>query len=94
MGLIIWIVRLIVILLVVRLVLRFVGGLMQGLRGAPAPPRVDARDRAVALVKDPVCGTYLPKEKAIAGRGAPPVYFCSEACLRAFEQRRSSSRTA
>jgi len=94
MALIVWILRLLVILLVVRLVLRFVGGLMQGLRGVSPPPRVDARDRAVALVKDPVCGTYLPKEKAIAGRGTPPVYFCSEACRRAFEQRHSGSRTA
>lgn len=91
MGLFLWIVRLLVILLVVRLVLRFVGGLMQGLRGTPSPPRVDTPRNPVPLVKDPVCGTYLPKDRAIVGGGSPPVYFCSETCRRRYEQ---GSRTA
>jgi len=35
------------------------------------------------LVKDPVCGTYVPERKAIQGGGQ---FFCSEECRRKFQQ--------
>ncbi len=35
------------------------------------------RGRPGHLVKDPVCGTYVPQESALSARGE---FFCSEAC--------------
>jgi YHS domain-containing protein len=81
-----WILLAIALLLVVRLVLRFVYGLVQGLTGATDAAGGGARSRARAkvvgaLVRDPVCGMYVPRDEAIEGRvGSETRYYCSEAC--------------
>ena len=57
---------------------------LAGLRGATPgrPRRAGIRDE---LVKDPVCGTYIPRRKAIArGDGAAARYFCSADCADRF----------
>jgi hypothetical protein len=37
------------------------------------------------LVRDPQCGTYVPKNKALAvGSGDATLYFCSAACHDAY----------
>jgi uncharacterized protein len=71
-----WTIRILLILLVIRLVLRFLRGVYQGMI---APPAEEVR--AVPLVKDPVCGTYVPRAKAlVAGAGGETQFFCSEEC--------------
>jgi uncharacterized protein len=83
-----WILNIIVLLLLLRLALRFVMGLMRGLsepsdgasssgrRPAAGPARI-----AGELVKDPVCGTYIPRDSAIAARVAGETrYYCSVTC--------------
>jgi YHS domain-containing protein len=81
-----WILLAIAFLLVIRLVMRFVYGLVQGLTGAAdtggGAARSGARAKvAGALVRDPVCGMYIPRAEAIAGRvGGEDRYYCSEAC--------------
>jgi uncharacterized protein len=79
-----WILRIILFLIVLRLVLRFVQGLFQGLSPEPRGARGGAGGRggrAAQLVRDPVCGTYLPRARAIAvGSGETLRYFCSERC--------------
>jgi uncharacterized protein len=51
---------------------------LAGLRGNPRPGRRASLDE---LVKDPVCGTYIPRRKAIARTGGTTTrYFCSAAC--------------
>ena len=78
-----WILLAIAFLLIVRLVLRFVYGLVQGLTGtSPASAAPGARAKvAGALVRDPVCGMYIPSGEAIAVRvGDETRYYCSEAC--------------
>jgi hypothetical protein len=50
-----------------------------------APARPDPRLRASGggrLVKDPVCGTYVPQETAVS---AGNEFFCSEECRRKFK---------
>jgi uncharacterized protein len=94
-----WIIRIVVLLIVLRLLLRFVTGLFQGLRGeGPRRPIATAARGAgtpMALVKDPVCGTYVPNGTALTRVMAGTTYsFCSEACLRAFERRGTASRPA
>lgn len=74
-----------VLALVVFLVLRsalaqFLAGL-RGERGVPGGRRA-IRDE---LVKDPACGTYIPRRKAIARKtGETTHYFCSAACADRF----------
>jgi uncharacterized protein len=84
-----WTLNIIVLLLLLRLVLRFVLGLFQGL----ADPSAGSKSRASSargggpakiageLVKDPLCGTYIPRDTAIAARlGGETRYYCSVTC--------------
>jgi YHS domain-containing protein len=82
-----WLLRLILLLVVVRLVWRFVAGLLEGITG---PGR-----EAVALVKDPVCGTYVVRDKALVARsGGDTAWFCSERCRDAWRASRTGTLDA
>jgi YHS domain-containing protein len=75
------IVSLILISLVVRGLVRLCRGIAEGLQGPPAPKP----PRAVPLVRDPVCGTYVvPANAVTSGAGAQMKFFCSENCRRAY----------
>jgi uncharacterized protein len=79
-----WILRVVLFLIVLRLVLRFVMGLVQGLSG-PASGSRSARPPSQPLVRDPVCGTYVPRSSALTARsGGATLYFCSEHCREAY----------
>mgnify|MGYP003694213133 CR=1 FL=1 len=66
----------IVLLLVIRAVWRVVGNMIAVSAGA-APDDGVGEPRAVKLLRDPVCGTYVSPDSAISdGRE----YFCSEKC--------------
>jgi hypothetical protein len=81
-----WILTAIALLLLLRLVLRFVLGLFQGLAGpaGAAPGRQGAAGGVKmvgALVQDPVCGMYIPRETAIVARVSGETrHYCSTAC--------------
>ncbi len=52
-----------------------------GRRPPAAPPPLTDE-----LVKDPVCQTYVARSRAVRGeRQGAPVYFCSEACARRYD---------
>jgi YHS domain-containing protein len=74
-----WILRIILVILIVRAIVRFVRGLLEGAR---VPSRSGPREAdAVPLVKDPVCGTYVVRARALtSGAGSDLHYFCSEQC--------------
>jgi len=58
---------------------RLVGGIVQGMTGRGPAGRPAAP--AVRMVRDPVCGTFVVPEHAIAiSDGRTRIYFCSEAC--------------
>jgi YHS domain-containing protein len=77
-----WILRLFLIWLVLRAVIRLVRGVAEGLSGTPAPPP------AVALVRDPVCGTFVaPATAPSLGTGAQMRFFCSENCRRIYQMK-------
>lgn len=68
-------------------------GVMSLLRGALTPQRSgtdrsgpqDRGERTGKLMKDPVCGTYVPAETALTARSDSGTnYFCSEECRRKF----------
>jgi YHS domain-containing protein len=69
--------RVILVILVVRAIWRLIAGISRGLSESS-----DRRQNpAVALVRDPVCGTYVLPGRALAARdGALVRYFCSERC--------------
>jgi len=77
--------RILLIVLVVRALWRLVVGVMEGARapgqvGGSRPPRRTSQP-AVPLVKDPVCGTYVVRDRAVTtSSGGETLYFCSERC--------------
>ena len=75
-----WLIRLLLAVLVIRVAWHFVSGFVTGVRGPSQKPA----EGSVALVKDPVCGTYIRRVDALSARaGAKTHYFCSERCQQA-----------
>lgn len=67
------------LLMIIRALSRLFAGIARGLREPSAGGR--RGDSAVALARDPVCGTYVVPGRALAARdGALVRYFCSERC--------------
>jgi len=88
-----WVLRFILLMIVIRVIWRFLGGIIDGLSGNSYPrPQGSQRGRggagpdgpgaaSVPLVRDPVCGTYVIRAKALTvGHGDGTQYFCSEKC--------------
>ena len=74
-------------LLIAALVIRFVWWLIARQMRAPAQAEPRARGRSVALVRDPVCGTFVEPARAIEARvGSTVHYFCSERCRSEFRR--------
>jgi YHS domain-containing protein len=85
-GVVLWIVRILILLLILRFVLRLVFSLLQSAKSAPPVSSGGTLERAGGeLVRDPQCGTYIPKSRAVvAGSGADVKYFCSIECRNKF----------
>jgi YHS domain-containing protein len=73
----------ILLIVVARLFWRLVDGVIAGARGEASRGR---RGRApVKLVRDPVCGTYVPPRAALSVTSDGSThYFCSEECRKTF----------
>jgi YHS domain-containing protein len=96
-----WLLRLLLLFMVVRALMLIVGGLIRGLIGAaqvPGEPQAGTGARSVArshgtLVQDPVCGTYILQERALATKTAGgTAFFCSERCRSAYDAQAARSR--
>lgn len=73
-----WVLRVIILILVVRALWQLLSGFIEG---AAPPARSGRAEKAVPLVRDPVCGTYVARSRALsAGQGEATQYFCSERC--------------
>jgi YHS domain-containing protein len=74
------ILKLVLVWLVFRAVIKLARGIMAGLGGAPPTPP------AVALVRDPVCGTFVaPANAPSLGTGSQMRFFCSDNCRRIYQ---------
>jgi len=72
------------LLLIARSFWKFIGSIVEGASSASGGRR-RAPDRRVALVRDPVCGTFVvPSATLSLSHRGQVTYFCSEACRRAF----------
>ena len=89
--------RVIVVSLILTVLLRLISStysaFMAGLRGSgddvhrPRRPGPSA-PRAVQMVRDPVCGTFVVPERAVSiADGHARVYFCSDSCRDAYRAR-------
>lgn len=90
-----WALRILLIILIVRAVMALVRGLMRGVMEAASVPGGDGGDRRHTarptrgtLVQDPVCGTFVVRDRALSTHsGGATHYFCSEDCRRAHAAR-------
>lgn len=96
-----WLLKLLLLFVLIRAVMLVVGGLIRGVLGqaAAAPGRSQGPSRGPVsvsdgtLVQDPVCGTYVVKDRALVMNGADgPVYFCSAACRSAYDPQVARAR--
>jgi YHS domain-containing protein len=74
---------LLLFLYIVRALMRLLHGIAEGMstRRQTQPP-------AVALQRDPVCGTYVVPSRALSsGTGEATRFFCSERCREAWARR-------
>lgn len=71
--------RLLLVLVALRFLFRFIGSVVRGYREADA--REAAASRSRDLVRDRVCNTFLPRDRALTAtvRGHEE-HFCSAAC--------------
>jgi YHS domain-containing protein len=98
-----WVLRFILLMIVIRVIWRFLGGIIDGLsgdssarsrgsqrsawRGGVGPGGPGGGAASVPLVRDPVCGTYVVRTKALTtGSGEQTQYFCSEKCRDEFRK--------
>ncbi len=91
----------VLMLVVARSFWRVVGGVVEGLGGAPRSrvPSAGPPPQGVPMARDPVCGTFVLPDRAISlGNGQRRVYFCSSTCRDAYQRdlaaRRAEGRTA
>src|SRR6478752_3927620 len=70
-----------------RAALSLWGGIKEGLRG-PAGSGGGVTSRGVQMVRDPVCGTFVVPDRAIALMvGRDHLYFCSTTCRDKYRSR-------
>ena len=71
--------RLLLALVALRFLFRFVGAIVRGYREADAREAASARSRE--LVRDRVCNTFLPRDRALRAMvHGHEEHFCSPAC--------------
>ena len=90
----------ILITFIARAFWRVIDGVIEGMRGGSAVDaraggsasgRAPAAKASVAMERDPVCGTFVVPERAIALADASGThYFCSPACRDAYQPKQGS----
>jgi len=73
---------LVLAMVIARAVWRVIDGVMDGLSGrASRSQGGNVPARGVQMVRDPVCGTYVIPDRALAvGDASQQVFFCSSRC--------------
>ena len=67
---------------------RTIDGIIEGVSGRSRSGRRSAAPQGTKLVRDPVCGTYVVPNEALAlTTHASTLYFCSDACRTKYQAR-------
>jgi YHS domain-containing protein len=82
------------LILLIRAGWQLLFGVLQGFATASAPPSSRAPLQGVSMVRDPVCGTFVVRDRAVVLRDGDPVYFCSTACRDKYRPAHVKGRTA
>jgi uncharacterized protein len=96
LRILLWIVRAVAILLLIRMILHGLFGARRSAQRTQSGHGPGGRTRAQEriggeLVRDPNCGTYIPKARAlVVGSGDAAQYFCSTECRDAYAKVPSS----
>jgi YHS domain-containing protein len=75
-------------------------GIIRGLqgqaRGTPQPRGSAVPQQGVQMVRDPVCGTFVVRDRALplAGTSGTTIYFCSTECRDKYRARPASPSSA
>jgi hypothetical protein len=78
-----WLLRILLVILIVRAVWRLLRGVVQGLDGRGSA----TLEKGIALARDPVCGTYVVRSRALTvGSGDEALFFCSEKCRSQYQR--------
>ena len=78
--------------MVVRAVWRLLYGIAAGMSAHESAARPSPPERGVAMVRDPVCGTFVvPAAALILKAAGRDLYFCSDECRQRYS---GGSRTA
>jgi hypothetical protein len=77
------------LILITRAAWRLAGGVMRGLAGqTQRRAGGNVPTRGVRMVRDPVCGTYVVRDRALVlADGSHQVFFCSTGCRDAYRAR-------
>ena len=72
----------ILFIIISRMFWRLVDSFIEGVTGQPRHAgRASAPPHGVPMARDPICGTFVVPERAVAlVNGRTRLYFCSEAC--------------
>ena len=92
-----WALRFLLLLIVIRLIWRFLAGVIDGLTPPAARASGGAKraKKSVPLVRDPICGTYVVRERALTlDTRHETQYFCSERCRDEYARRGYALREA
>ncbi len=82
----------VLLLFVLRAVRSLWSGIIEGLN-QPATRRGGVPARGVQMVRDPVCGTFVVPDRAVAlSIGGDQLYFCSVTCRDKYRSQPSSER--
>jgi hypothetical protein len=84
--------ELVLMLVVARAFWRVLGRIVDGVAGRRGGGS-QVPDRGVPMVRDPVCGTFVLPDRAIAlADGGRRVFFCSTGCRDAYRARSGTGR--
>ena len=86
---------LVLAMVMARAISRVIGGVMEGLSGRePRSQSGNVPARGVHMVRDPICGTYVIPDRAVAlSDGSGRVFFCSANCRDKYRARPSAPST-
>ena len=79
---------LVLLIFAIRAVWRLLSGVIDGIVGRQGSAAPTGSVKSVKMERDPVCGTFVVRERAVTlGSGDRRLYFCSAGCRDKYQAR-------